>query len=254
MIAALRSQLEALRVAFMTLSRIPMGQVARQVPMGETAWAWPLVGAVLGAAFAGTHVVAIWAGLGSGVAVVLAMIVALLLSGAMHEDGLADLADGIGGGADPARRLEIMRDSRLGSYGAMALILAFGLSAALWLRLSPAQVPAVAVALGLVSRMGLPLWTRICPQARPKGLGQAARHGLGGISVMVALGIGILGASALLALPHAGAMVLGCLGAQALLCLYARRVLGGITGDVLGAAQVIGALAGLLVFVAVTHV
>lgn len=254
MITAIRRQLDALRVAFMVFSRIPMGRVGRVVPMGETAWAWPLVGAVLGAGFGASHAIAIWAGLGAGASVVLAIIAGLLLSGGLHEDGLADLADGIGGGANPARRLEIMRDSRLGSYGAMALILAFALSVSLWREVDPSGLGLVAVALGLVSRMALPLWSRLCPQARPKGLGQAATEGLGAGAIAVALGIGGLGAMALLSLPQALAMILACLAAQALTCLYARRVLGGITGDVLGAAQVIGSLAGLMAVVAITNV
>ena len=233
------------RVAVMFLTALPAGRVPHVVPIGRTAWAWPLVGALVGAVFAASHAAALALHLGPPVGAVLALAVTTLATGALHEDGLADLADGIGGGADPQRRLEIMRDSRLGSYGAMALILTFLLAAALWAETEPARVLPVAVAVAAISRMALPVWLAAFPGARADGLGRQAAQDLGGRG-LVALGLGA--AVAVLALPMGSAVLalLACLGVQLGLCRYAMARLGGITGDVLGAAQVLGGLAALL--------
>ena len=243
MIAWCRHRSEELRVGMMFLTRLPMGRVARPVPMAATVWTWPLAGLAVGAVFALVHAGAGALGLAPAIAVVLALVAALLASGGLHEDGLADLADGAGGGGDAARRLSIMKDSRLGSYGAMALIFVITLNILGWLEIeSPAFL---AMALGALSRMGMPLCALAFAPAQPSGLAHHLRQGLQSGAVAVALALGIaLG----LALLGTEALVLGgtCLVVQLGLCLYAQRVLGGITGDVLGAGQVLGALASLL--------
>ncbi|MEI4473408.1 adenosylcobinamide-GDP ribazoletransferase [Frigidibacter sp. MR17.24] len=234
------SRLDELRVAGMLLTRLPMGRVARKVPIGATGWAWPVIGALVG----------LIAGLSAGVAGDLpeiaagavAVAIGLLVTGAMHEDGLADCADGFGGGATRSRKLEIMRDSRLGSYGAAALCLALVAKAAL---IGAAGDAALAwlIATGAASRGFLPLMQALMPQARAEGLGaRAAGTGRDGIAVAA-----IIGAVALAVVP-------GGLGALALLAvvqgavaMLARRQIGGVSGDVLGAAQVLGEIAALAV-------
>ena len=114
--------LDELRMAFLTLSRLPVGRIRGEAPaMGASAWAWPLVGATIGLIAAIVDCAALRAGLPPFLAAALAILALVLATGGLHEDGLADLADGFWGGRDAARRLEIMRDSRIGSYGALAL-------------------------------------------------------------------------------------------------------------------------------------
>src|SRR5215207_10362704 len=95
-----------------------------------------------------------------------------LATGALHEDGLADAADGLGGGATPERRLEIMRDSRIGSYGGAALILAFGLRiaalATLAERMSTGSVAMAIITTACVSRVAALLLFGLSPPARSR--------------------------------------------------------------------------------------
>ncbi|MCJ8139032.1 adenosylcobinamide-GDP ribazoletransferase [Falsirhodobacter halotolerans] len=225
-----------LRVAAMLLTRLPVGRVARTVPMGATGWAWPLVGAGVGAAQA----LALWAGGALGLpplaAAVIAVAVGLGVTGALHEDGLADLADGVGGGATPARKLEIMRDSRLGTFGAAALCLALILRVVCFAALI--AVPWVLVAAGAASRGLLPLLQWQQPAARP-GLGARAAEGGTAAICLIALGLGTVAL-----IPVGG--VLPLIAAQAGVAALAHRQIGGINGDVLGAAQVVGEAAILL--------
>lgn len=229
----IRARLDELRVAVMLLTRLPMGHVARPVPMGATGWAWPLVGVGVGAA--GALVLAL--PVPDLAAAVLAVGAGLLLTGAMHEDGLADVADGFGGGRTRERKLEIMRDSRLGTYGAAALCLALVLRVVLLADLGAAEVIAAAVA----SRAALPALQLWVPPARPEGLGARAAEGATGVTVLVAA---VIGLAALLPFGVAALILLG--GVQFGLAWLARRQIGGLTGDVLGAAQVAGELAVLL--------
>jgi adenosylcobinamide-GDP ribazoletransferase len=111
---------------FALLTRLPLRASDAALERGaRAAWGWPLIGAVLGAlagAGAGDAMLALPAGPGVAAGVMLGA--QAMLTGAMHEDGLADTADGFWGGWDPARRLAIMKDSHIGSYGVMALMVA----------------------------------------------------------------------------------------------------------------------------------
>ncbi|MDO5703976.1 MAG: adenosylcobinamide-GDP ribazoletransferase, partial [Paracoccus sp. (in: a-proteobacteria)] len=105
-----------LAVAFLT--RLPVARLlpAHIIPLNSAAWAFPLAGAVVGGAGAAVLAVAVGAGFPVLLAALLALSAMILTTGGLHEDGLADLADAAGG-ATRERRLEIMRDSRIGSYG-----------------------------------------------------------------------------------------------------------------------------------------
>ena len=119
--AALRA-LNDIRMGFLILTRVPAGTIAGLVPtMGASAWTWPLVGAFVGGISALVWGLGLYLGLPPLPAAALAILAGTVATGGLHEDGLADLADGFGGGRDKARRLEIMRDSRIGSYGALAI-------------------------------------------------------------------------------------------------------------------------------------
>jgi adenosylcobinamide-GDP ribazoletransferase len=166
-------------------------------------------------------------------------------TGALHEDGLADVADGFGGGRTREDKLRIMRDSRIGSYGALALVLALLARAGALVALAdPSDVLAALVAAGAVSRAALPAVMAISPQARADGLAAAAGrpHPLrAAAAALVAALLAIL----LLGQAAPAALLAGAGGALAV-ALLARRQIGGYTGDVLGAAQQLGEIGVLL--------
>ena len=117
------TRVKELRVAVMFLTRLPVGRVAEPVPgLDQVRWAYPLVGLPVGFVGCMIHAGALGLGASYFLAAGLTLAALVLMTGALHHDGLADLADGLGGGQTPERCLEIMRDSRIGSYGVSALI------------------------------------------------------------------------------------------------------------------------------------
>jgi adenosylcobinamide-GDP ribazoletransferase len=231
------------RLAVSLLSRLPAGTIRGNVPaMAASAWAWPLVGAIVGAIAAVVASLALGAGLPPIMAALLVLAAGALATGGMHEDGLADVADGFGGGRDRGRKLEIMRDSRIGSYGVLALVLATGFRAAGIAAVAGGDGLAFAlIGVGAASRAGLPLALCLMPPARSDGLGHAAAGQIGparaalviGILFLLPLGLGI-------ALWVALVMTLSVL----VLAGLAMRQIGGQTGDVMGAMQIMAECAG----------
>lgn len=247
--------LAEIQVAMMLLTRLPAGQLGRNgdVPtLADAVWAYPLVGALVGGI--GAAVLGAGAGLGlpDYVSAGLALAACAAVTGGLHEDGLADLADGFGGGRSAAQKLEIMRDSRIGSYGALALVFAVLLRMAALGALSAQDIGAAMAALIAIeaaSRAGLGVMLRVLPPARSAGLGQSAA-GVGGVRIAGALNIAALALAAGLGF-GAAAVVAGCIGlGQAAVSLLAMRQIGGQTGDVLGAAQQVGALSGMIALLA----
>ena len=239
-----RARLAEARLAILLLTRIPVGYLRDPIPAtGASAWAWPLAGliAMLPASLVywGLHA----AGFGPTVAALGLICAATVLTGAMHEDGLADMADGFGGGQTRARKLEIMRDSRIGSYGVMALILSVALHVTLIARLdNPALVVPAALGLSMASRAMLPFWLARMPAARADGLGHGAAQ-VPATCVYVAVALGLFGV-----LPlgfGVGAVIFaGVVVATALVAALALRQIGGQTGDVIGAMQKLAELSG----------
>jgi adenosylcobinamide-GDP ribazoletransferase len=244
------------QIALMLLTRLPAGRLRGDVPsLADAAWAFSCVGMLVGALGAGVLGAALLAGLPAQFAAALAIAVTVLVTGGLHEDGLADVADGFGGGQSTARKLEIMRDSRIGSYGTLALVLTL-LARVLALG-SLANFGAIGAAMMALiaiegaSRAGLPLMLRVMPSARTQGLGQSAAAGVTGQRSAAALAFGAAGLILCLG-PQAALVVAICMGAVQLgLGMIAMRQIGGQTGDVLGAAQQIGALAGWTALLAV---
>ncbi|TDL81759.1 adenosylcobinamide-GDP ribazoletransferase, partial [Palleronia sediminis] len=170
----IRTRLAEAQVALMLLTRLPAGRIAGAAPgMGASAWAWPLAGLVVGLIAAAAHGVAWAAGCDPLIAGLLAVAAAVLATGALHEDGLGDVADGFGGGRDRDAKLAIMRDSRVGSYGVIALILALGLKAAALAQLG-AEAAGPLVAAAMASRAVMPVLLVALPPARGDGLGRGA--------------------------------------------------------------------------------
>lgn len=218
----------------------------------------PLAGAIL-ALPASLALLAAWGlGLGPFLAATLAAATGILVTGALHEDGLADVADGFGGGATRERRLEIMRDSRIGAYGGVALVLALALRIGALATLLDRTGAGTALALVLaaaLSRIAALAPMALLAPARPDGAGAAvgrpspATLGWAGASAVL---LALIGAG--LGLPLLGvALMLGLasLAAGAVTAL-ARSRIGGQTGDVIGACQQAAEIAALLALVAAT--
>ncbi len=244
-----RRHLAQAQLALMLLTRLPAGQLPDPAPsMAQARWAFALVGLVVGALGWGAQHGALALGLSPMVGAWLALGVMALVTGALHHDGLADYADGMGGGRDRAHVLEIMRDSRIGSYGVLALIVVLALMAGA-LASFPAGAPlAVFLFAATASRLGMALALQLMPAARPDGLGRSAAGAGGWLWLwpgMLAVGLcaAALGLAALVAL-----------GGMALAAWLAARValarIGGQTGDVLGAVQMLSDMAALLVLAA----
>ena len=220
------------RLALSLLTRLPAGPFPDQpIPTGNTAWAFPLVGLLVGL-LSGLVYLTTATALPPMIAAILAVGAAVLLTGALHEDGLADVADGFGGGQDRAAKLDIMRDSRIGTYGVVALILALGviISAVAEMPRTAASLPIFA-AIGAMSRSAMLVPMALLPPARTDGLGQSATLPIG-LRFWTGLGLGII--AALLTLPI---LVLVVASTTLALLWLAKRQIGGQTGDVLGATQ-----------------
>ena len=230
-----------LLTATMLLTRLPVarfGRVGGRSDLARCVWAFPVVGLAVNAAGGLVYGLAHWAGMSPLLAAGWSLAVTMIGTGALHEDGLADTADGFGGGVTPARKLEIMRDSRIGSYGVLALLLSAIIRTAAIAALSrPGPVITALVLAGMLGRGGILVLLLVLRPARSDGLG-ASMAGTRASSAAAGLGLAI--AAALLALPAMTAMTavipgLGCCLAAARL---AYRQIGGYTGDVLGAVEV----------------
>ena len=222
---------------FALLTRLPLRASDAALARGAAAaWSWPLVGAVLGGIAGLAAVVLLSLGLPAPVAAGLCLGLMVVMTGALHEDGLADTADGFWGGWTVERRLEIMKDSHIGSYGVIALILSLGLR---WLALSTLfeaglALPAL-IAAGALSRAVMPALMHALPPAREGGLSRSVGRVSFDTAVLaaaVAMVLALL-ALGLAALPLVLAATVAGWGIGAL----ARAKIGGQTGDILGAAQ-----------------
>jgi adenosylcobinamide-GDP ribazoletransferase len=231
-----------LATGFALLSRLPVGRwlpADAKVDLRRTVWTYPVVGAVLGLLGAAVFWVATAIGLPPALAASWTLGAMLLLTGALHEDGLADTADGFGGGRDPASRLRIMRDSRIGAYGALALMLSLALrGVAITLLAHPAYVAAALVAAGALGRAAIIVVPHAAPPARQDGLAA----GLAEVPFdATAWGLAAAVALTLLLLPF-GTAVLAVLGSAIVglaMASLATRDIGGHTGDILGATEVL---------------
>lgn len=236
------SPLSGLRTAWMLLTRIPWptrpGSAAAEGPQPDVlaAPAWfALVGAVIGVLVGGVYVT-LFDLVGAPTAAALALCVGVLLTGALHHDGLADVADAFGGGSTVERRLEILHDSRIGAYGALALIGAFVVQTSALAQHGRAQGAAVLIAAHSMSRGGVVVLMRLAPRATGSGLGASFTRGLTdtatAAAALSALVFGTVALGRLVPLAVSAVVVaIGLMGA------LAWRKIRGVTGDVLGAAQ-----------------
>lgn len=245
------SALDGPRHAIGFLTRVPVPFGPDEAPRLTAAAPWfPAVGAGVGAVAGGALALAAWlpGAEAAGVAAAVGLAAGVVLTGALHEDGLADTADGLGVLGDRERRLAAMRDSRIGTFGAVALLLWLLVT---WsaLRVLPTgdAVPAL-VAAGAVSRWAILVHAAAGRPARPDGAVHALRVRPGAALVATV----VAGLAAGLALgPAAGAVVLlACAAVAVLVAVLAHRAIGGVTGDTCGATAALAQAVALVVALA----
>lgn len=231
--------------ALTLLSRLPAPQPAR-FRGAASGWVWPLVGGLVGVLAATTAALAAGIGLPVGVQAGIALAAQALMTGGLHEDGLSDSADGLWGGHTPARRLEIMKDSRVGSYGVLALSLTLVVRwSALCTAIAAGHLWPTLLAAGVLSRLPMVVLMAALPNARGAGLSQSV--GRPGWGVVAGAGIAAL-TPVLLLWGWTGALMLAGVAVTTLaLARVARARIGGQTGDILGASQQLAELAVLAI-------
>lgn len=242
----MKGEIIKLALAVQILTRLPVDVGARYSAehMAASVRYYPLVGALIGGLLGGA-VCALEHAVSGEAAILGAIVIGLVITGAFHEDGLADTFDGIGGGRTRAAALEIMRDSRLGAYGALALIGCVSLKVAMLAELPGAQVPWALLVAHTVSRLSSVLVIATGTYARDEGIGKPISQKMTPASLLIAMACS-LGALlvGLLKLPLAA--VAGGIAAVALSHLLLRRWIErrihGYTGDTLGAIQQAGEL------------
>ena len=158
------------------LTRLPMPYPAGTTPdgMARAQRAFPLVGALIGLAVGLIDRGLLGIGIPALAAAALALGASAALTGALHEDGLADVGDGFGGGRDRAAKLSIMRDSRLGTYGAIVLLVGFSARLSALASLPVASIVASLVVAHALARAAIPVLAANMPFARDDGLGKSA--------------------------------------------------------------------------------
>ncbi|MEH7827563.1 adenosylcobinamide-GDP ribazoletransferase [Gemmobacter denitrificans] len=234
--------LHDLRAGLGLLSRLPLPPLS-DWPNPPAVWAWPLAGLVLGALALAGGAAALAFGLSPGLAAALMLMLGTVMTGAMHEDGLADSCDGLWGGWDRDRRLAIMKDSHIGSYGVMGLVL---VTLARWSALSALLAVGhwgAALAAAAISRAPMAVLMAALPNARGGGLSASVgrpSQDAAAAACGVALLAGLICTGWVALAMAAAATVVGWLLAR-----IALRKIGGQTGDILGATQQLTELAAL---------
>jgi len=233
----LRQQLRYLLCAMGFFTRIPLPAWVgyQHDDLDRAAPYFPLIGLLVGAIAVGAWWLAgqFWP---ARMALLISLIVTVLITGAFHEDGLADSCDGFGGGYQRADVLRIMHDSRIGSFGAIALILALLLKLETLATLPAAWLPVALLAGHAASRWAAVSLLASLDYVRPEGKSKPLATRLGGTGLILA---SLFGSLPLLALPSGTALLAlaALLLMRQLLARYYRHRLGGYTGDALGMAQ-----------------
>lgn len=241
------SLLRDLHLAITFLTRIPLPALASLEPgaMTRALRLFPLVGAAIGAGIGLIYWGLVSLGLPATPAAWIAIAGGLALTGVLHEDGLADTADGFGGGKDREGKLAILRDSRIGAYGAAALVVSLGLKASLLASFDGKAAVAALILCEGVSRAAMPWMMRLLPPARSDGVAASLEP----------MGAGVLAPATIIAATLVFALApdkaipltLAFLATLSAMRTLAKRQIGGFTGDVLGATQQVALLAMLAV-------
>lgn len=249
MSAAPRRALDGLLLAVTFLTVLPLPVRAGHDGAGSAPAFYPLVGAGVGL-LAGGLLAAAQPVLGAAVATILAVAALVLVTGGLHQDGLADCADGLGVRGDRERRLRVMRDPANGTFGTLALVLWALLLTASLAQLDTRDALAALVTAAALGRWAALLHAQWAPPARPDGLGSAFAPSTGAVIVA---GVSAVLIAIVADLQAAGAAALVALTVAALTSAAARRALGGRTGDTLGATVVLTELAVVLLVLALAR-
>lgn len=242
----LRQELELLSAAVIFLTRLPLPAL-RQPPEDQLARAaryFPVAGLIVGVITGIVWLIA-HSHVGATLAAGLALAAGVLATGALHEDGLADCCDGLGGGASREKALEIMRDSRIGTYGAIGLLFSFGLR---WSALATFAAGTGFTALLVahtVSRAMIVVTVALLRYAREDGTAAPLAAGIEGGEVGIAVAIAFGVTSVLAGWAGIYALVLSAILGGFVIWLLLRR-LKGYTGDGLGAVQQVTEIAALV--------
>lgn len=242
MIQRLKTEVAVFCFAVQFLTRIPIPSAVKftQARFHAGVRYYPMVGLLVGALASGIFICAHMV-FPAMIAVLLSTAAGLLITGAFHEDGLADTFDGIGGGTDRQRTLDIMKDSRIGTYGASALLLSLMIKVAALSLLPSATLTAAALLAGhCLSRLSSVVVIASSRYARDHGTGKPVAAAISKTSLIAAIATGAASCGlAALWWPPAAL----CFGASTLLVghvairLLFERKLSGYTGDTLGAVQ-----------------
>jgi adenosylcobinamide-GDP ribazoletransferase len=246
----LEQRTEEFKASLAFSTRLPLAHLQSANGIANAAWAFPVVGLIVGLIGALVYLLAHRLGLPAWSAATLSVVATLLVTGALHEDGLADTADGFGGGDSREKKLDIMRDSRTGAYGVCALVLS--------LLLRVGALASFADAYGVVwallashsaARTAMPVLMWLLPPARSDGLSfEAGRPPDESVAAGIAIAFLIL---VFCLYPARGVLALIFLIATvALMAWLSVRQIDGQTGDVMGALEQVGEIAVLLVAVA----
>lgn len=249
----LRRKAEEIGLAYSLLTRFPVPRFELRTPadMSSAFWAYPIAGATVGlvgaAVFAGLEAM----GLSPLTSIVAALAAMALATGGFHEDGLADFWDGLGGGQTRDKKLEIMRDSRIGTYGLLALVFALTLQATIYADLSRAistiEVAGVIIAISALARAMIAIPLLSLRPARKEGVSVAAERPphlavIAASIIAATISIALVGFGGTLALVAGGAVGAG------FTTWLSSRYLAGYTGDALGASALTAMVTGLLSF------
>lgn len=241
---------EALRGAVAFLTRVPVTSPATgREQLGASLPWFPVVGAALGVALAVLYAAALVL-LPPLVAAALAVGAGIAATGALHEDGLADTADALGAGVGKREALRILKDPTLGTYGIVALVLGVVLRVGALASLGGWSAFAALPAAHALSRSAAAWAAGTIPSATRRGLGAAYATAAGRRQVDGAVAAGVVLAAGALGPWAVPAVVLAALASWGVGAL-ARRRLGGVTGDVLGAVEQAAEVSVLLVAAAV---
>jgi adenosylcobinamide-GDP ribazoletransferase len=238
-----------LKVALSFSTRLPLAHSSGVAgsDLGRAIWALPIAGACVGLFGALIYWLAARVGLPPLPAAALCVAATMFATGCLHEDGLADVADGFGGGTTRERKLEIMRDSHIGTYGVCALALSLLLRASALASLAqPERVTLALLAAHIGARAIVPAFMWFVPPARRDGLSaDAGRPTAASVIVAALLGAVAVGVG-LGPLPGLIALVLVLLAA-AITARLSMQQIDGQTGDVLGALEQVAEILILLV-------
>ncbi len=228
-----------LAVQFLTRLPVPNGVAFSSERMSAATRYYPFVGLIIGALTAGVFFVATIL-LPNSISIIIAIAAAMMLTGAFHEDGLADTFDGVGGGVTKERALAIMKDSRIGVYGAAALVMVMLIKLAALTAMAPQMAIIGLVSAHCLSRYSSVVVIATSQYVREDGTGKHTAPGISAVGFAVATMTAIITLTAIgfwLSPWAALSSLLGLCFGHVLMRLFFERKLGGYTGDTLGAVQ-----------------